>query len=432
MKQTFVKKAKYVFNTFFNTLGIEPNNLISYGERGIMTIEEGDTEYFDKLSPYEINKVRYFIWKGKRLPILFYAPFKEEIDLFDEVNKTKILPIDIIAFSFFFLSCWQEITLPSKRDKFGRFPHKDSIYYKLEITTLPIVNEYMNIFLDLLRIANPNLSYTPFWPDGKKFAVCLTHDIEDIRRWNKRNYREELKTIIRTKSLNLTLDYWIFPKVCAIENERGVSSTFYFLPHRYDIKALHFSRLFNRLKNCCEVGLHVEGTHIEMGKQVLEKTCKTDVLGVRHHFLQLNNPKDFTLHEKIGIKYDSSLGFAEHPGYRSGFAFPYYPYNPVKDMQFNVLELPLNIMDTSLIYYQQLSPRAMWRMIEQLLITTLNYASCLVVLWHESSFVNPVYIKIYAKILDWIRNNEGIGLSGKQLFNWWTKERLQLQKMSQN
>jgi hypothetical protein len=429
MRKSFIKKANYVINTFFNTLGIKPVDYISYGEKGAITIKEGETDYFENYTPYDVNKIRYFIWKGKKLPILFYTLFKEEVDLFYEVEKTKVLPVDIIASSFFFLSGWQEITSPI-RDKFGRFPYKESIQYKLNFPTFPIINEYMNIFLDLLRLVEPGITKSPFWPGGKKFVVCLTHDIDEIWRWRRKNYRKEIKDIIRNKFVTFSPDYWVFNKICRIERKRGFSSSFYFLSQskEYDINNLHFLRLFKKLKaNNWEIGIHLtyKKTFEQLlkEKERLEKNSNEKILGARHHWLKFENPVFLDIQQKIGLKYDSSLGFAEHEGYRMGFAFPYYPYDIKRDTPFKVLEIPLNLMDISLIYHQHLNPRELWKRIEHLLSTTLAYEGCLTVLWHETSFTTPTYTRLYIRLLDWIKNNHGIGLSAKQVFEWWTQKR---------
>jgi hypothetical protein len=433
-RDSFSRHAEYVFRTFFNTLGIKANNLVGYGNvrqtKSGIRIEQGGTAYFEKRVPYDLKNVRYFTWKGRKLPILFYEDFKEEADLFDEVKKNRILPVDIIASSFFFLSTWQEL-VSNVRDKFGRFPWKESIQRKLGITITPIVNEYMSVFLDLVRITTPDIKPLPFWPDNKGFGVCLTHDIDDIRKWGRKTYRQELKNIVKTRSVSPTLDYWIFEKVSRLERKKGIRSSFFFLPEHtkeYDIGALHFSRLFAKLRaDHFEIGLHSasgeRGDLLMNEKEELEKACGATISGVRHHFLKFKNPRVFGEHEKAGLKYDSSLGFAEHEGYRTGFAFPYYPYDPGEECAFKILEMPLNIMDTSLIHHQQLTPKEMWQRIERLLVTNLNCQGCLVILWHESSFDSLAYTKLYTRILDWTKNHDGIGLSCEQLLGWWTTDR---------
>jgi len=46
----------------------------------------------------------------------------------------------------------------------------------------------------------------------------------------------------------------------------------------------------------------------------------------------------------------------------------------------------------------------------------------MVVLWHNQAFFDgefPGYTNLYLKMLNWIRDNNGIGLSGKEVLRMW-------------
>ena len=60
---TFNNKVNYVIQTFCDTLGIK-------GEVYDLPIQKlkSNIEYFNKFSPYDVNNIRYFIWKGKKVP----------------------------------------------------------------------------------------------------------------------------------------------------------------------------------------------------------------------------------------------------------------------------------------------------------------------------------------------------------------------------
>ena len=80
-----------------------------------------------------------------------------------------------------------------------------------------------------------------YWPSGKKFAVCLTHDVDEFSKtyqWVTR----PVKMIIRgdfsglknqMKSLSRKLNgqepYWTFEDIMEKENRMGVHSTYFFL-----------------------------------------------------------------------------------------------------------------------------------------------------------------------------------------------------------
>src|SRR5437870_901159 len=53
-----------------------------------------------------------------------------------------------------------------------------------------------------------------------------------------------------------------------------------------------------------------------------------------------------------GFEYDSSLAFAEEPGFNAGIARPFRPYDWSQDRPLDLIEIPLAIMDTSLLSHR--------------------------------------------------------------------------------
>ena len=80
-------------------------------------------------------------------------------------------------------------------------------------------------------------------------------------------------------------------------------------------------------------------------KVCLNGTCN----GIRQHFLLFD--KDRTPFEqlKAGFQYDSTLGYRDICGYRCGTGFPYSWFNLFMDGNDNFLEVPLIVMDSSMV-----------------------------------------------------------------------------------
>ena len=55
-----------------------------------------------------------------------------------------------------------------------------------KLAKIPVVDYYEKILFDCLLFAfrrlNLSLKYKPFWQDGKKFAMCLTHDVDRVHK----------------------------------------------------------------------------------------------------------------------------------------------------------------------------------------------------------------------------------------------------------
>ena len=167
----------------------------------------------------------------------------------------------------------------------------------------------MNIFMDILKFVMPGIITDSFRQEDKKFIVCLTHDIDYIKKWEKGNYRHELKELLNIGVLNTTTqNYWVFDKICAEEEIRGFRSSFYFLTDEYNINTPHFARLFRELKKGhWEIGLHSKTDNykgIMQEKSKLEKASHSKISGMRYHWLKFNNPDDFSVLEEANIKYD--------------------------------------------------------------------------------------------------------------------------------
>jgi hypothetical protein len=110
--------------------------------------------------------------------------------------------------------------------------------------------------------------------------------------------------------------------------------------------------------------------------------------GFRTHYLHFDYQKSFSVLEQAGIKYDSTLGYWEHIGYRAGISFPFYPFNLKENRPFRVLEIPLIVMDTTLFSHKAMnlnSIRAGLRL-SGMLVRAAKYQSHISLLWHNTTF----------------------------------------------
>lgn len=107
-----------------------------------------------------------------------------------------------------------------------------------------------------------------------------------------------------------------------------------------------------------DIGLHgsyesfVEGADLEDQKRRLQ-SAGLDPFGHRAHWLRFSHSTTlFSRLEGIHIKYDSSMGFSTHPGYRNGVSQPFVPYDLQNERPFSILEIPLVLMDATLMSFQ--------------------------------------------------------------------------------
>lgn len=263
------------------------------------------------------------------------------------------------------------------------------------------------------------------FPSGKKFGICLTHDVDRIDKkwWHCIYYFMKTKRFYHIKTL-LTKwknnPYWNFDKIMALEDRYGVRSTFFFLNETkklellnpktyplslgyYDINDPNVVNIIRELdENGWEVALH--GSYdsyknedlLLKEKKTLEKILGKKVIGVRQHFLNLDIPNTWQIQKEVGFKYDASFGFRDRVGWRDR---KYLPFRPFEEDDF--LVIPLTIMDVAL----ERSSKSLKEAVEKV-EAILKYAErrgCLVtVLWHQRVFNEkefPGWSKIYEKII---------------------------------
>jgi hypothetical protein len=329
---------------------------------------------------------------------------------------------------------------------------------KEEIIAIPFADYYCDFLFSCIRRAqkagNP-IVHKSFWPDGKTCAVCLTHDVDEV----KKTYQwitYPLKQIKRGKPGNIIPQcrsfiqklkgkepYWTFDEILRVEGSRGVKSSFYFLKEtgkvllsdrktwrhlgrKYDLDSPPIRELLHDLHSRgWEVGLHgsfysyVDPELLRNEKEALEHSLGYPVSGGRQHNLNLKIPETWLNQETAGLVYDTTLGYNDSLGFRWGISFPFRPFFPDEGRNLDILQIPLAIED--LPYFRSSEP------FDQLVKIFKNLGcihGCLTLLWHHSVFNEnefPGWESDYIKILDYCKGcNAWIGC-GRQIHEWWTR-----------
>jgi len=325
------------------------------------------------------------------------------------------------------------------------------------LARIPVVDAYEKLLFDYLCMANEmwkvNLSFRSFWPEKKEFAVCLSHDVDIINK----SYQYGTHFLRQLKNLNLQKagyqlesffnrdkypnPYWNFEKIMLLEGNLNLRSTFFFLNGKeihsktginawlekvkaYDLKNPKLNAIIKKLnQNGWEVGLHAryssdEGKNLlRQGKNEIESIIKGDVQGVRQHYLDFKVPEIWRLQEKAGFKYDSSIGFRDRAGFRFGTCFPFYPYDPTCKRQMNILEIPLVIMDATV-----LNKKECWRECKSIVDTVKKYQGVLTLDWHQRVFNErefPEWKKTYIDIIKYCVKENAWVKPMTSIYGWW-------------
>jgi peptidoglycan/xylan/chitin deacetylase (PgdA/CDA1 family) len=384
------------------------------------------------------------------IPVLF--PCSDSDNWYSEENNQIIFHHDILKSAFYLLSSYQEYYCHD-RDADGRFPWKSSIQYRLEITQKPVVNYYFEIILEAFEkfcILNDM--------DFKRKTriaplLLLSHDVDRIKKYSIRNLAFSLMQLLGLKpgspgagrQLRIILDhatgillckkdpYWNFNEMTDLEKELNISSTWYFLEKtnlqnsRYHFRDSKIRDLIHMLESKGhEIGIHgtLESSsdqQVMIGEiQGLNEVSKNPVVGIRQHFLKYNNPLTHRIQSAAGLDYDSSLGFAEQIGFRNSYAYPFRLFDFDKEEAVNLWQIPLNVMEVSLMGYMKVPIADIQETIQPVLHEVTKFKGVFSLLWHNCRLDEeelPGVNLVYRQILQDLMSSGFISLTGQEALN---------------
>jgi hypothetical protein len=313
--------------------------------------------------------------------------FKNEIPIifghensfsFNLDEKEAVLQLDIFGSVFYQLTLYEEYVL-NHRDKHERFDFRASIFYKNNLHLRPLVNEYLELFWQVLIGRFPNLERR-----SREYKLHLSHDVDvplSINLGLKTFLRNLGGDLISRNSLYLALKriFAFFARkveydpnnnfnfIMDVSDSCGVKSVFNFIAvdgkgnidGNYDVSEPFFIELLRRIDS----RNHIIGFHpgyftfsdpgkFSSEKQQLDAAC--ELAGVqqvvssgRQHYLRWANPNSWQIWADANLKFDSSVGYSGIIGFRTGCCFAYPVFNLESSTKLSLIELPLLFMDVS-------------------------------------------------------------------------------------
>lgn len=342
---------------------------------------------------------------------------------------------DIFGLIYWMLTRQEEVGR-TDLDAHGRFPGVASHAYKCGYLERPIVDEWLHLLGQVIIRVWPFISLKQH-----SFSMRVSHDVDAPSRFAFSRPASLLKDILRCvlKEKNLksallapfirmsskarlhALDpYNTFDWLMDRSEKHGLVSAFYFICGRtdpakdadYEIEDQAIIELMKRIhERGHEIGLHPSYASyqspqiIQLEFERLRKSCQAagihqDNWGGRMHYLRWEQPTTMNGWDSAGISYDSTLGYADQPGFRCGTCFEYRGFDPVEKTARNIIIRPLVAMDVTVIDYLGLGVGEKAR--EKFL--SLKQACSAVggvftVLWHNSCFSSIHHFDLYESVL---------------------------------
>lgn len=284
------------------------------------------------------------------------------------------------------------------------------------------------------------------YPNNKKFAICLTHDVDDIYpplshrvlsglySLKGRDWIGFKKHIFWKMTGKQESPYINFQKIMELEKKYKAKSTFYFITAKQDPRRFRYNieDIADEVKSIArsgwEVGLHGgydsfnDIDAIKREKSRLESVLGREVVGYRNHYLRFRIPNTWEHLEKCGFKYDTTYGYSNMIGFRNGMCHPFRPYHMQRRQWMDIYELPLHVMESALFDFAK--PDEAWELIKGLLEKVESNKGVITVLWHNNVFSFPFrdrWAQVYEKILQYGMERDAWMASGEEIYKWWVE-----------
>jgi hypothetical protein len=317
---------------------------------------------------------------------------------------------------------------------------------------------------EFLRASRPDFQVA--WPEGKRFAACLSHDV-DTAQLNSRS--ELLRTInlhvrnsdgVVKKLRHLTSvvglrrlprDLDIFTPWVDLEQKHGFQSSFFFFAtrirqrhvidnvYRWDDRTTYRGEnssvreiMRDLHRRGCEIGLHTSYLSarcyemIAEQKEDLEKALGEAVVSNRQHNLHFDAAVTPRILERAGLKIDSTLGFNRDVGFRAGTSYPFRMWDLAGERWLGTTEIPLVLHDGALLRADNLGldPESALALCKRLIDRVIEMKGVVTLLWHPESIARPGWFGVYEKLLEYIHEQNGWGTSARQIYDWWISQKL--------
>ena len=317
---------------------------------------------------------------------------------------------DVFAASFFLLSRYEEC-LPHIRDKYNRFEASESIGFKNDFLTEPVVDQWLLRIRGILSAKYPELSFKK-----RTYQFISTIDIDNAYAYKNKGFMRTVgaygrsfkildfqEVAERTKVLlgRAQDPYDTYDFQLEIQKKYSLNTIYFFLLADYGVNDknvpfynLQFQSLIKHLGDYAEIGIHPgfnsnqKNEKLKTEKKRLEKIIHSSVVKSRQHFLILHLPHTYQKLINNDILEDHSMGYAEHVGFRAGTCTPYRFYDLDLETATELTVYPFAVMEATLKYYMKLHPDQAKTKISEIVNKVKDVDGTFIGLWHNETLTD--------------------------------------------
>lgn len=362
------------------------------------------------------------------------------------------------------------------RDQWGCWEHAFSENFRTGRLWVPELDLWLRERERELADATPAV---PRWPEERRFAVCLTHDVDMVSRQQSpaqvvRGVRSGLNRVgaqaerravrwtraaravgrglyfglSRTPSTAETLE-----RCVAVEQEADVPASYFFHVRPagrispYDcLYALEDRVMFRGARRLVreivrelsdegfDIGLHgsyhsaCSAEVLAAERAALERATGRPVTSTRQHYLHWDVRLTPRAQDAAGLHTDSTLGFNRNVGFRAGTSLPFRLFDLATRIPTAVLEVPLIVQEGPLLAANglELDRRQAADVLRLLLDRVAEVGGVATLLFHPHSLLNPDHLALYRWSIDYGRAQGAWFASLRDIGDWWRAREAQL------
>ncbi|CAN5711539.1 hypothetical protein BH11BAC3_BH11BAC3_23410 [soil metagenome] len=309
-------------------------------------------------------------------------------------------PFDIFAASFYLISRYEEY-FPYEEDMYGRYPHEDSVAYKLNFLQIPIINIWANYLAEIIQKKFPL-----FKPVTTSFSFLPTYDIDIAYSYKHKGFARNVGGAIKHPSferfkvlLGLEKDpYDAYDWLDKLHEENQLEPIYFFLVAArngvYDKNILPYKKAMKLLiKNHAEkysVGIHPSWQSFKNGDVLmneigsLETISETTITASRHHYIHFKVPDTYRRLLQYNIINDYTMGYGSINGFRASVATPFYWFDIEKNETINLLVHPFCFMEANSYYEQKYTPQQAYDELSHYTDICKKVNGKLITIWHNN------------------------------------------------
>jgi hypothetical protein len=322
-------------------------------------------------------------------------------------------------------------------DNHQRFPATSSHAYQNGYLERPIVDEWLMILGQVIERVWPGIELKQ-----REFSIKVSHDVDSPSMYGFKPWsiigrmmaghllkRRDIKAFFTAPYVKLATGNRLHPAdpcntfdwLMDVSEANNLQSAFYFIcggnhPNDVDYQPEHpvIRNLMRRIHDRGhEIGLHPSYNTFQQPELIkqeaehLKRICAEEGIeqsqwGGRMHYLRWEQPMTMRAWANAGMNYDSTLGYADRPGFRCGTCHEYPAFDPVAQEQLSLRIRPLVVMECTVIDSVYLGLGVTDEAedkIKQLKNCCRRVGGNFGLLWHNSYFKSNVLFDIYSRVI---------------------------------